>query len=744
MPTLAESLVSSSARALPLRKRPDLSARQHRYQGRLYWVVKDPVALQYFRFQEEEYAILNMLDGRTSLDDLKARFEKQFPPQKITVEELGQFVGMLHRSSLIIANVPGQGKQLKERRDKRKRKEMLGLLTNILAIRFKGIDPDKLLNWLQPKVSWFFSKPAAIITILYFLAALTLVLVQFDVFRAKLPTFEQFFTKENWIFLGATLALTKVLHEFGHGLSCKHFGGECHEMGVMLLVLTPCLYCNVSDSWMLPNKWHRAFIGAAGMYVELVIASTCTFVWWFTEPGLLNNLCLSTMFVCSVSTVMFNANPLLRYDGYYILSDITEIPNLRQKASAILARKLNKWCLGLKEPEDPFLPQRNQAFFALYSVAAAIYRWVVLFSILWFLYNVFEPYGLKVISQMITIVSVAGLVIQPLWKVGKFFYIPGRLQQVKKKNLRITLAVLAAVGAFVFFVPLPYRIVCTLEVKPQNAQSVYVAVPGELTQISVKPGDKVAANQQLGKLNSIELLLQIEDLKGKLAAYQAKVISLERLRFTDRVAGQDLAQTQKTLQMYEEQIKEKERDLDRLVLRAPIGGTVIPPPAIPPRPERDGELATFSGIPLREANLGAHLPESTLFCQIGDPQKMEALLVVDQDEIEFMAEGQDVDIKLDELPGTTYHTSIEEIAKADLKVAPRQLSNKGGGEVATRTDESGTDRPINTSYQVRADLDNADGLLFVGLRGHAKVHARWQTLWTRGVRLFMRTFNFKL
>ena len=125
----------------------------------------------------------------------------------------------------------------------------------------------------------------------------------------------------------------------------------------MFLVLTPCLYCNVSDSWMLPNRWHRAAIGAAGMYVELVLASICTFIWWFTEPGPLNYICLNVMFISSVSTMMFNANPLLRYDGYYILSDILEIPNLRQKASTILNRKLGKWCLGLEEPEDPFLPQ---------------------------------------------------------------------------------------------------------------------------------------------------------------------------------------------------------------------------------------------------------------------------------------------------------------------------------------------------------------------------------------------------
>jgi putative peptide zinc metalloprotease protein len=409
-----------------------------------------------------------------------------------------------------------------------------------------------------------------------------------------------------------------------------------------------------------------------------------------------------------------------------------------------LARKLNKWCLGLEEPEDPFLPQRNQAFFAFYSVASAIYRWIVLFSILWFLYNVLEPYGLKVVSQMLAMISVAGLVIQPLWKIGKFFYIPGRLQQVKKKNVRITLAVVAAVAAFVFFVPLPYRIRCALEVKPRDAQSVYVAVPGELAEINVRPGDRVGANQPLGKLNSIELLLQIADLKGKVDLYTSKVSGLEMRRFEDPVANQDLATTQKSLEMYKEQLNEKERDLERLVLKSPVEGTVIPPPGIPERQAHDGELRTFSGTPLREVNLGAHLPESTLFCQIGDPTKMEAVLVVDQDEIEFMDENQTVDIKIDELPGRTYRTTIAEIAKADLKVAPRQLSNKGGGEIATKTDESGADRPINISYQARAPLDNSDGLLFVGVRGQAKVHARWQTLWTRGVRLFMRTFNFKL
>jgi putative peptide zinc metalloprotease protein len=336
MVTLADSLVSSSARAMPLRMRPDLHARQHRYLGQLYWVIKEPVGLHYFRFQEEEYAILQMLDGRTSLDQIKVEFERRFPPEKVTVEELGHFVGTLHRNGLVISDAAGQGEQLLERRRQRKLRMLAGSLANILAVRFKGIDPNNILTWMYPKLRWMYSLPARIACIGLALAALLLVLVQFDSFHNKLPTFHQFFEAKNWIYMGLVLAVTKIIHEFGHGLTCKHFGGECHEMGVMFLVLTPCLYCNVSDSWMLPNKWHRAMIGAGGMYIEIVMASIATFLWWFSAPGLLNQICLSVMFICSVSTVLFNANPLLRFDGYYILSDVMEIPNLRQKASTIL------------------------------------------------------------------------------------------------------------------------------------------------------------------------------------------------------------------------------------------------------------------------------------------------------------------------------------------------------------------------------------------------------------------------
>ncbi len=746
MATLADSLVSTTARRLSLRRRPDLEARRHRYQGQVYWVVKEPLGLNYFRFQEEEFAILEMLDGDTSLDEIKRRFEADFPPQKITVDELQQFIGTLHRSGLIIADVPGQGHQLKKRCDERKRKEWFGALSNVLSIRFKGIDPDWLLEKLHPLVAWMFRPWAVAAWFALALTALLLVAVQFDQFQSKLPAFHQFFTLKNAMWLAVAMGVTKVIHEFGHGLSCKHFGGECHEMGVMVLVLTPCLYCNVSDSWMLPNKWHRAMIGAAGMYVEVLIASVCTFLWWFSEPGFLNHICLSTMFVCSVSTLLFNGNPLLRYDGYYILSDIVEIPNLRQKASDILNRKLAWWCLGIERPDDPFLPQRNQMFFALYSVAAVVYRWFVTFSILLFLYKVFEPYRLEVIGQTIALASLVSLIGMPAWNVGKFFYIPGRINKVKKPRMFASLAILLALIMAIVYLPLPYRVVCPLEIQLRDPGRVYVHVPGRLDEVAVRPGDVVTAGQVLARMSNIDLDLEIARYQGQLAEQDAELDGLTgRLTFSDQEsAAVQIATVRKSREATQQMLERKLKDREQLTLRAERAGTVMPPTWRQSPADPQGRLASWSGVPLEPENVGAFLADGDLFCLIGDPQAMEAMLVIDQADRNLVQTEQRVEILLEELPGRRLETTIKEFDQKPLAQSPKNLSNKAGGDLPTETDASGVERPMYPSYPARALLDDRDGLLRIGLTGQAKIHAGHLTLGARLWRYLTQTFSFRL
>ena len=744
MSSVADAFRSSTTRPVGLRRRGDLDVNRQLYQGQAWWVVKDPISLQYFRFRPEEYALLEMLDGTQSLESLRDRFEAEFPPRRIGLDELARFVATLHRSGLVIGDRAGQGPQLFERRRQRIWKQWVAWLSNVMALRFRGIDPDRLLARLDPWFGWLFTIPALVGVMTLVMSALLLVLVNFDTFRSKLPEFQQFFAVGNWAYLAIALGVTKVLHEFGHGLSCKRFGGECHEMGVMFLVFTPCLYCDVSDSWMLPSKWQRAAIGAAGMYVELILASLATFLWWNSHAGIFNQLCLDVMFVSSVSTLLFNGNPLLRYDGYYILSDLLEIPNLRQKATNVLGRLASRWCLGIKQPDDPFLPQRHLGLFALYAVASSAYGWLITASIFLFVWRVLEPYRLKVLGQMLAMMAIWGLVVRPASGIVRFLKVPGRRDEVKTLNLAVTAAVAATVLAAVALVPLPQRVWCPAELRPRDPETVYVTVSGRLEERFVEPGDEVREGQPLARLSNIDLELAIADLAGKAAQYRARLDSLERERFHDRSAALEIGTVTESLASVEEQLAKKRRDLAELVLVAAHDGVIVPGPSVPPKDDGTGRLPAWTGLPLDRRNLGARLEQGTIFCLIAQPHELEAVMLVDQSEVEFLAPGEEVDLKLDALPWETFRGTVAEIAETRVETSSERLSVKAGGSLPTRTDAAGRETPISANYEVSMRLDDEHGLFTPGMRGVAKIKVGNRTVGGWLMRLVWQTFNFRL
>ncbi|QDV22049.1 biotin/lipoyl-binding protein [Aureliella helgolandensis] len=746
MTSMADSLVNSAMRPLQLRRRPDLESKKHRYHGRSYWVVKEPVGLNYYRFHDEEFAILNMLDGLTSLQQIKDRFQSEFAPQRITLQDLQQFVGMLHRSGLVISQATGQGRQLRRRGDEKVKKERLGKLANIFALRFRGIDPERILNFLNPFTWWIFTLPALILISMFGLSALMLVLVNFQEFRTKLPTFEQFFAAHNWIWLGATMGIVKVLHEFGHGLSCKRYGGECHEMGFMFLVFTPCLYCNVSDSWMLPNKWHRVFIGAAGMYVELILASIATYLWWFSQPGMLNFLCLSVMFICSVSTVVFNGNPLLRFDGYYILMDILEIPNLRQKATEILKRWFQKYCLGLELQDNPFLPHQKQGWFALYTVASIIYRWVVVFSIMMFLMKVLEPYGLQALGRLIAISGLAGMIIQPVWQTIKFFRTPGRASKMKRKNVLTSLAVAAAAIVGICWIPLPYHVDCAVEIQPQDAKQVFAMVPGRLVSWNKKPGDRVQTGETIAELESLEMRYRLAQLTSELEIAQVRLAGYIDQKNSD-LQAQAQIKTQKELVASKQQLVDQHWEkMQQLHIKSKADGVILPGPnkPAPKAAEIEEQLPMWSGNPFDDKNQDAVFSQSDLLCFVGDPNRMEAVLVVDQHDIDLVHEEIEVDIKIDSARLETFSGKIEKISKMEMRISPENLALQAGGRLDTEMDESGRMRPISTSYQARVPLEDVDVSLRSGYRGQAKIYVGWKSIGWRIYRFCARTFRLEM
>jgi putative peptide zinc metalloprotease protein len=743
--TNTNAMTSSSSRPLRLHRRPDLTIQRQSYQGRDYWVIKDPISLKYYRFEEEEYALLEMLDGQISPDQIKRRFDYRYAPQKITMQELYQFIGMLYRSSLLVSDAPNQGAELKKRGEKTRSQERRQSLTNILAIRYKGFDPDGMLEVMNRWIGWTFSWPAFCFALMLGISALALIFTQFETFQNKLPSFDDFFAAKNWIWLALMMALTKVIHEFGHGLACKRFGGECHEMGVMLLVLTPCLYVNVSDSWLLNSKWKRAFIAAAGMYVELFLAAIAVFVWWFSTPGMVNQLALNVIFVSSVSTLIFNANPLLRYDGYYILSDLLEIPNLRSKATTILQRTCGSILLGIEARPDPFLPPKRRWMFGLYSVAAAAYRWLITFSIFWFVYRVLEPYGFKVLGQMIALTAIYGLLGMPLIKLYKFFSVPGRLGTVKPIRATASAIVGVVVLGAILIVPIPHYVYCSFYVQPLDSQNIYVDVPGTLEAIHVEPNQFVEEGQALLNLSSQRLEVQLASMRTKVDVAQVRLdnISSAASQFAEFADGRRSAET--ALQASLASYNQRSFDRERLTVRAPGSGFLLAPPVVKKPDSDSATLDEWHGSPLEARNIGAYLKQSTFVGQIvTDMTKMEAVLVIDQADIEFVHADQAVEMLIRQIPLEIFHSTTDRISPSEMKSTPKSLSSQHGGDIVTAAGPNGTNVPQSTKYRVNVPLDNPDELVFPGSTGVAKIRTGSQTVGQRIWRLISRTFQFEL
>ena len=365
----------------------------------------------------------------------------------------------------------------------------------------------------------------------------------------------------------------------------------------------------------------------------------------------------------------------------------------------------------------------------------------------------FEPYRLQIIGQIIGLAAIGGLVIRPLWKLGQFFWVPGRLEQVKKERLRISVAVVGAAILAFLFLPLPYRIFCTLDVEARDAKTVYVEAPGSLFEVNVYPGKEVKKGDVLARLKNMDIEANVAELQGRYDQLDAELTSLRRQSPGDSQATGETANKEELLDSYFKQLQQKKRELDELVLTAPINGFVIPPIPLPePQADDSERLPSWWGTPLEKRNLGAYLKAGVPFCQIGDPKKMQANMIIDQADIELVAAktdespGSHVVIKLDELPSDTFTSEVIGISKKDMKNTPRELSHKSGGDLQTKTDPTtGTERPLNPSYEAMAALDNDEGLLRVGLRGGAKVSAtRWISLGGRVWRWFGQTFHFRM
>jgi putative peptide zinc metalloprotease protein len=728
---------SERRKQVRLKCRPDLEAHAQRYEGRSFHVIKDPVNLKYFRFNDQEYFVFRSLNGEQTLEQIQKSFESSFRPERLTLEDLEVFARQLVQNGLVQHESPNAGQRLFEKQAKQRRTKRLMGLTNILYVKVPVFDPDRILNWLHRRTWWMFTNAFLFVSVVFMLAAAGLVLFKFQVFWDKLPAYHEFFRFRTFLYMWLSLGIVKIIHEFGHGLSCKAFGGECHQMGFLFMCFSPSMYCNVSDSWTLANKWQRMLISFAGIYVELMIAAASTFVWWYTPHWpFVNNIALCLMTLCSVSTFMFNANPLMRFDGYYILADWLEVPNLREKANKFLNRLASRLCLGVEHPEQAYMAPGRKWLFVIYAITSWIYRWVVTFGILYFLLTWLKPYKLEAVSYMLAGAALASMIVWPMVNMVRNIRQRGRLPDMKMNRVRITILVaLLVLGAF-FFLPLPInRVIETGQVQSRDGYVFQVTVPdpgGQLIEQLVRDGDIVKPGQKLAEFRNSRQSLRTEQLenevnflRNQLAVVEAQKKAAPKDAIAQASYQEELARVENKLRAAEENLLFEQRATrDLSDLRADRGGMIL-------------------GAPTKKDQFKFwDKAESGPFCKIADPTKLRVLLPVSPTEYRELRENLDrvrherpaeqafleASILLADRSDRLFQGRVTTLPDRHEDNIPIGLTSRGGGPVAVKpSDNPGVNEPVAQTYVVSVEIIDPDRTIIPGTQAKVKVYLRWRS-----------------
>ncbi|GAA5506658.1 hypothetical protein Rcae01_02111 [Novipirellula caenicola] len=484
-------------------------------------VIKNRRKNRYMRLGPQESFLLSMLDGKTTYGEAASRFESNFH-EPISLDEFGDFIALAKSEGLLRST--SSSKSTSERDTPKTLGELYrhcvkaARKQSLLFFRVKLFDPNETLNWLEPKTRWLFSPVLFVIALCCGMVALGTVWIQRELFV------QQFAANFGWqafvVAWGTTILIT-ICHEYGHGLACKRYGGDVHEMGALSIFFTPCFYCNVSDAWLLPNRWQRLLISMAGTYVDFLVWIVAVAVWRVTTPDAALNFAAWVIVSACGLRVAFNLNPLMRLDGYYALCDLLHTHNLRRRARKRFVG-YSRWFLwGGEKPE----PSTEHTMLMVYGAG----NWVFTVGFL----------GLMSFQASVYLQSMMGIggVVAALgfFSLTTKSYFKGTLGEnfstmFRSRKLRVFSGL--AIFAGVLAIPIHDRAGGEFHVRPVVRREVRAPIAGFLREINADEGDTVAADSLLAMIEVPELISNIARKKAEIAESEAL---LRRLNCGPRV-----------------------------------------------------------------------------------------------------------------------------------------------------------------------------------------------------------------
>ncbi|MCC6579219.1 MAG: PqqD family peptide modification chaperone [Phycisphaeraceae bacterium] len=548
--------------------RPHVQITRQLFRGDPWHVVHDPISNNFFRLNPVAYHFVGLLDGKRAVDDAWQLTTQRYADAAPTQNEVISLLGQLNQSNLLRVDLPADAQQLLQRSRQRRIKHWTGQAMSILFLRIPIFNPNRILTWTLPLVRPLVSPLGLGLWVIWMAYCLYRFLPELGVF---FNSADSVLAPSNWGWMALLFTLIKAWHEFGHGIVCKRLGGVVPEFGVMMLVLFPAPYVDATASWSFTDKWKRLIVAAAGMIFELPVAGAAALVWiheTHNNPGsLTQQLAYNAVFLASITTILFNANPLLRFDGYYMLSDLLEVPNLYDRSSKHLKWLVQRWAFGMENAQPVSTLPGEQGILLAYGIGSQIYRVLVLTGIILFIAG-----KLLALGVLMAVWSLIAWLVVPVAKFFHWLATSPQLHEKRRRAMLVTAGFIVIVGGGLGVWPVPEHRRAEGIVESAKAGEVVMQSDGFVTKVLVDAGQHVEQGQAL-----IEAENPVMDAHRAELVAQLNQMQLARRKAlpTDPVA---MRAAEAKAQSIAEELQDIDRRLSDLVLRSPQSGTLIGDP----------------------------------------------------------------------------------------------------------------------------------------------------------------------
>lgn len=526
---------------------PQARIRRHVYRGQVWHVAQDQSGGRFYRLSPAAYALVCGMDGKRSVQSLWERANADGTGDACTQNEIVDLLVQLHAADLLQVDATPDAAALFERYAKKRRSTWKQYLLNPMSLKVPLLDPDAFLQRWLPTARWCFGHAGIALWLMVVLPAVVLAIQHWPELTHNFS--DQVLSMGNLLVMACVYPVAKLLHELGHAFAVRVWGGAVHEMGLMFLVFAPIPYMNASAASSFPSRRQRMVVAAAGMLVEVFIAAIALYVWLLVEPGITKAVAYNFMIITGISTLVVNGNPLLRYDGYYILCDLIGMPNLAQRGKKYLTYLWDRYVFGAHDVEAPRETIAEKRWLVAYMPLAWLYRMMVMVSIILFVAGAFFIVGvLLALWCTLTLIGV------PLWKAWRHVTRSPDLRHCRKRAIQISVALAAGFFLFAFALPLPLRTQTEGVVWLPDRAILRAGGSGFFVRWGVAPGTRVCKGEVLFELHDPLLATEVEVARAKVAEAKARFLSEQ---FSDpikaQVSGRQLQQEEAILLKLEEQ-----------------------------------------------------------------------------------------------------------------------------------------------------------------------------------------------